>query len=225
MRPGGNDLPLFVCALVCVTVVMIVYTRMSHARQRELRQFAASHGWTFDATAPYAAIGCSEFGCLCGRESPKALNVIGGRFNGIEFFCFDCFDFAVPKKNGRCRVASAITVVTPYTFKAITIHSGFFRGANCDMSYAGGISFESEDFNRAFFVASEDKAFAYDVVSERMMAYLMANSPWSMEISGRRMIVYQETTALEPDGYIDALAFADGFFKQLPDYLADKMRG
>jgi hypothetical protein len=48
--------------------------------------------------------------------------------------------------------------------------------------FGGGISFESEAFNRQFAVHSQDLKFAYDVIHPRQMEYLMANPPASFRI-------------------------------------------
>ena len=48
--------------------------------------------------------------------------------------------------------------------------------------WGGGISFESEAFNRQFAVHSQDTKFAYDVIHPRQMQYLMANPPASFRI-------------------------------------------
>lgn len=48
--------------------------------------------------------------------------------------------------------------------------------------FGGGISFESEAFNRQFAVHAQDTKFAYDVIHPRQMEYLMANPPASFRI-------------------------------------------
>jgi len=51
------------------------------------------------------------------------------------------------------------------------------------------IEFESEEFNRAFRVKSEDRKFAFDLIDARMMAFLLdASSGCTFEVVGSDLL-------------------------------------
>jgi hypothetical protein len=80
------------------------------------------------------------------------------------------------------------------------------------------VDLESGDFNRAFFVASTDRKFAYDVVHPQVMELLMANRNWAVELDLNSLTVWM-FRSLSPQEFRDGLSFAKSFWELFPEYL------
>jgi len=80
------------------------------------------------------------------------------------------------------------------------------------------ITFESDEFNRQFYVEAKDKKFAYDVITPRVMQLLVANRKWNVDLFGRSIVVYNGRS-LGTDEMKEAVEFAQQFLALMPDYL------
>ncbi|MGF1632555.1 MAG: hypothetical protein ACFCVE_01790 [Phycisphaerae bacterium] len=85
------------------------------------------------------------------------------------------------------------------------------------------IDFESAEFSRRFFVSSSDKRFAYDVIEPRMMEYLMAGRPPTIDIEHGRCLLVNGTRRWEPHEFEGCLAFAAAFFERWPEHVTRRL--
>jgi hypothetical protein len=77
------------------------------------------------------------------------------------------------------------------------------------------IQFESEAFNRAYYVRSSDKKFANDLVDARMIDWLMQHgSGFSFETAGNEAICYERKLA--PVDVVPLLGTAKAFRDHIP---------
>ncbi|MEO1584709.1 MAG: hypothetical protein AAFR96_09085 [Planctomycetota bacterium] len=83
------------------------------------------------------------------------------------------------------------------------------------------IDFESAEFSRSFYVTGPDKRFAYDIVTPRMMEFLLKNQSWSppLELAGGLLFVADPETLWDDDDFRDALTYATRFLELWPDHL------
>jgi hypothetical protein len=80
------------------------------------------------------------------------------------------------------------------------------------------LAFEWEDFNRAFEVRCEDRAFAYGLLDARMMEWMMATGDrYSFEIKADKVLV--SCRLLSPDRIPALLDVATGFCGRVPQML------
>ncbi len=214
---------LILIAFVVIAVVSIVVSLYSAAQRRNaLMQLCATHGWTFSVSDRIGLTCWNGFSCLCAGYSQRAYNIMQGQYGNVRFCAFDYRYTTGSGKSRQTHHFSAVMIELQYPIKKILIRPEGFGDRLAGMLGFEDIDFEWEEFNRAFYVKAEDKAAAYDVISQKMMEYLMLNRGWHIEISGRYMIVHNGV--LDPDGFLKAMGFCDGFLKQLPGYLAEKMR-
>lgn len=89
--------------------------------------------------------------------------------------------------------------------------AGFFGG--------GGISFESEEFSRAFHVNSPDRKFAYDVITPRMMEFLMEGKPGAVEIEQGCCCICDGSRRWKPEQFEANLEWIKSFFELWPEHL------
>lgn len=83
----------------------------------------------------------------------------------------------------------------------------------------GGISFESEEFSRAFHVNSKDRKFAYDVVTPRMMEFLMEGKPGAIEIEQGCCCICDGSKRWKPEQFEANLEWVKSFFELWPEHL------
>jgi hypothetical protein len=77
------------------------------------------------------------------------------------------------------------------------------------------IQFESDAFNKAFYVKSPDAKFANDFVDARMMDWLMAHAAgFSFEVDGDELLC--SCRRIEPTAIVPLLGTANAFREQIP---------
>lgn len=81
------------------------------------------------------------------------------------------------------------------------------------------VDFEWAEFNRAFRVRSKDKRFAYDVVTRRMMEFLMQSDAPTVDIEAGYTCITDGTTRWEPGQFRERLAWIERFFSLWPEHL------
>jgi hypothetical protein len=81
------------------------------------------------------------------------------------------------------------------------------------------IDFESVEFSRKFFVQSNDKRFAYDVLHPRMMEFLLAERPPMLDIEAGALCLSDGSRVWRPDDYRRHVAFVRRFCELWPRHL------
>jgi hypothetical protein len=81
------------------------------------------------------------------------------------------------------------------------------------------IDFESEEFSRKYYVQSNDKRFAYDVLHPRMMEFLLAARPPMLDLEGGALCVSDGERRWDPAGFRAQLDFVRRFCELWPRHL------
>ena len=81
------------------------------------------------------------------------------------------------------------------------------------------IGFESAEFSRRFYVKSPDRRFAYDVVSPRMIEFLLRRPGPVIDLERDRCCLSEGRRRWEPDQLKSQLRFASTFFERWPDHV------
>ncbi len=84
------------------------------------------------------------------------------------------------------------------------------------------IDFESEEFSRKFWVTSNDKRFAYDVVHPRMMEFLLRRPAPNLELRYDALCLHSGRRRWEVDEFRIWLAWARSFVALWPEHLVDR---
>jgi hypothetical protein len=223
---GADYYVLIIPAVVLLVIGLIVISLYTESQRRKaLAALAQSMGWTYCADD---RIGIPQryglFDCLNKGHSQHASNIIEGRFGDIDFRGFDYRYKTGSGKDETTHNLSAVVAKTKYPLKGIFIRPESFGDRIAGVLGFEDIDFEWDEFNRAFYVKAADKEFAYDVINQKTMEFLMDNRGWTVQIAGMDMIVYTGAT-FSPEEFQAALNFARVFLELLPDYLADKLTG
>ena len=223
---GTDYVPLIIAAVVLLIIGLIVISLYTESKRRNaLSALAVKMGWTYCAGD---VIGIPQryglFDCLNTGHSQRASNVMEGRFGDLDLRGFDYRYTTGSGKDETTHNLSAVIAQAKYPLKQIFIRPEHFGDRVAGMLGFEDIDFEWDEFNRAFYVKAADKEFAYDVINQKMMEFLMDNRGWTIQIAGMDMIVYTGSV-FSPDDFLAAANFARTFLGLLPDYLADKLNG
>ncbi|MBN1917936.1 MAG: hypothetical protein JW889_08520 [Verrucomicrobia bacterium] len=117
---------------------------------------------------------------------------------------------------------TVLAIELPQIFPGITIKPDSALREFFEFIGGADIDFESDEFNKRFYVKSENRKFAYDLVHARMMEFLLRTRSevrdLHLQIVGPRAIFFRERK-LDAAGVEQLLQFAADFYAQVPEYV------
>ncbi len=219
-----NPAFLFAPVILIVAVwVLFVFAQISR-RRREMGEWAAHNGWTFDPDrSDFVDMDYAGLSCLIRGDNRYSYNRVKGSFKDKQFDLFD-YHYETGSKdsdsNSRAQshVFSAVVMQCPFPLKPLLIRpEGLFDKMKQFLGFED-INFESAEFSRKFFVKANDKRWAYDVIHQRVMELLLSSPMHCMEMNDLQIIVWNDRTYTVAE-FQDALYFLDRFIDLFPDYL------
>jgi len=199
-------------------------------RREEMVALANRLGWTYQAgndrmlPTRYAGFKFLERG-----SDRYAYNVLAGNFHDRAACAFDYHyethsTDSKGKRTTHHHHCSVVVLETGLPLKPLSIRpEGFFDRVGEFFGF-DDIDFESTEFSRAFHVWSPDRAWAFDVIHQETMEYLLGAPRFSIELLGPRVFVYQASCFSVPE-FQSALALAAGVIDRLPRYLLREWKG
>ena len=231
MRTVGFAIAGFVVLVVGIGVLAY---RAHQKRLAELRELAARLGFTFDPgddqghDDEYA-----QFAIFQRGHSRAAFATLRGE---LELFGRPCAvvagDYRYKTDSGSGKNRSTTT----HTFSFLIVHppwpspslvirpEGVFDKLKGAFGF-DDIDFESEQFSRAFWVQSDDKRFAYDVLHPRMMEFLLAVRPPMLEIEHGALCVADGARRWQPAQFGAQMDFVTRFCELWPRHLVKELDG
>lgn len=183
---------IFVIFAAIVVILGIVSWRQEQQRREALAQLAARLGWRLDTRRDHHHDNeYAQFEIFRRGHGRFAYNTLHGSITLDGRSCaakMGDFQYKVTSGSGKNRSTTSyrfsyliIALPWPNVPPLIIREEGFFDRVKGFFGY-GAISFESDEFNRMFYVNGDDKKFAYDVIHPRMMELLMATRPPTIDI-------------------------------------------
>ncbi len=146
------------------------------------------------------------------RSYGEVDNVLFGTWHGFEVRVFD-YEYMISENNWR--KLSAAVIAIPGGWPTLAVRPETLVTAAGDQLALPGIEFESEMFNRAFDVRSDDAAFASALIDARMMEWLLEHAPRpGFEISGGWILGYRDQ--VQPWQLDSVLAMLESFVDRIP---------
>ncbi len=227
---------LIVAAFAVVAVVAIVFgAKQARQRREALAALAGKLGWRFD---PGHDRGHDEryhqFPMFRRGHSRSAYNTLEGEIEiagRVYRGRMGDFTYKVTRHNGKS------TSTTTYRFSYLVLHPPFAvlpelrirpEGLLDKLAGAVGfddIDFESAEFSKRFHVKSSDKRFAYDVVSPRMMEFLLASGGCAVEFDAGCCCVSDGRAQWRPEAFEGHLGWLGRFFEHWPEFLLEQLEG
>lgn len=187
------------------------------ARSERLRLVAEKHGWEFNENDSFIpGSSRSHFSTFNhGRCSIRNTMRTSLKVNGqsLDTVLGDCEYTSSRRGINLDYRKSFILVSFPYQF----MERAMIRPEKVLDRIAGGfgfddIDFESKQFSDAFYVAGSDKRLIYEIVSPRMMDFLLKSHPSgrfvTIEIAYSRLCITTENRRWKPEEFPRALRWA-----------------
>jgi hypothetical protein len=212
----GNPICFFVFLLLCIGSYF--YTRyLSKQRLYKLRAWAQSKGLTFNSDNDVDfKIKFPHFDCLTLGVNQYASNLLSGKWKNRQFWGFDYYYQPSPK--GGLNFFSAVILLSEIPLEPLFVRpEGFFEKVTELIGFEE-IKFESAEFNRKFFVKSANKQWAYHVIHQRTMEFLLANPNFTIQFAPTCVIAYHNDL-FSLRGFEHAAEIISGILDRLPGYL------
>jgi len=215
----------FVVIIIVAVLGLAAYSvYASIKRRKELEAWARSRGMRFDPSRDDRIDDhFPEFKCLRRGSSRYGYNVMTGTYSGLPVTAFDYHYTTGSGKDRSEHHFSAAIVRSPLALKPLFIRpEGLFDKVTEFLGF-DDIDFESAEFSRTFYVKSPDKRWAYAVIDQRMMEYLLAAPRFSVQLDVVDIIAWRDRT-FRPGEFEDAIALVQGMLSRLPEYLVKELK-
>jgi hypothetical protein len=240
-RPGNRPkrvetaVIILVVAVTLVAVVAGAYwsSRARAERRAAMAALAGELGMAFDPDERRDFDARYRRFELFGRgHTRRAYNTISGTVDITRRpyrACLGDYRYSVTTSNGKTTTTttyhvSYLILHTPYDgLPALLIRPEGFMDKVAGAIGFDDIDFESDEFSRKFFVKSPDRKFAYDVVTPRMMEFLLANGAPTLDLSGGAICLLDGARRWDPSGFKDRLAYLRRFFELWPEHLLTEL--
>jgi hypothetical protein len=193
-------------------------------RRKEMLAWATAHGLAYtpaqDASMDFQF---PAFNCLKSGDNRYAFNVMTGKWANHDFVGFDYHyeTHTQSSKGGRQthhHYFSAVILSSPILLKPMFIRPEGFFDKLTEFFGFDDIDFESAEFSRKFYVKSTDKKWAYDVIHQRTMEFMLASPQFSLQFADNAAIAWRGSTFKLQD-FEQATEVAKGILDRLPEYL------
>jgi hypothetical protein len=211
MDPTG--LVFFGMFFLAAGAIVALALWLSARNRKALTAFAERLGLTYE---PHDNEGLAKrfrwLEAMSPGRSARAYDVLHGVYKGRAVRCFQ-FRYTVQNgKNQSTHTRGVVLVGIPGPLPKLTIEPEHIGHKLASAVGFEDINFESDAFSRRFWVRSEDRRFAYDVVHPRMMEFLMTKGLTRWELKGEVLCLWKPSGFRldEREAAMDrAVAFAD----------------
>lgn len=220
----------FILAAAVIIVLAVLAHQQAKKRQMALAAWASSRGLSFDPSRDHQMDDrYPRFKCLRQGDNRYAYNVMAGDAGGRGVSAFDYHyeTHSTDSKGHRTthnHHFSAVIVTTGLPLKPLVIRKEHFFDKVGEFLGFDDIDFESTEFSREFYVKSPDRRWAFDVIHQATMEFLLASPRFTLEFQGSDAIAYRDRT-FKPEDFEAALRVIEGVLQRLPESLLREMRG
>jgi hypothetical protein len=198
-------------------------------RRQELELIAQRHGWQLNSGKDSSFDDrYGEFSCLKRGSNRYANNILTGSSAGRAFCGFDYhYETHSTDSEGKTQTHhhsfSAVMVETGLPLEPLSIRSESFFDKIGGLFGFDDIDFESDEFSRTFHVKAPNRRWAYDVLHQETMEYLLHAPRFAIEFSGPRVLA-QRDSLFKPTDFETALDVIAGIVDRLPKSVLREMK-
>lgn len=216
---SSSHIPWFMAFVATVIVVgTIVGVVQRRRKTRRMAEFAQAQGWHYTPTDPSLTrrYEGSPFGT---GSSRRAAHVMTGHHQGTPF---TIFEYRYTHSDGDDTETYRFTVVVlPLPATRPTLQVTRETGMGRFLAHLGfrDLQLESEDFNRAFRIDTDNDRFAYDILNPPTMEWLLTQAPtYPFRFTGNHLITWR-SGAIEPEHALQTLTFATNLRDRVPTFV------
>ncbi len=222
-------MPLVVIVLFAVIVVgaLIYNAYAADKRRKELAAWAARNGLEFSAgNVEDLDERYSDFECLCEGSNRYAYNVSDGEWAKRPLLAFDYhYETYSTDSKGRRQTHhhrfSAAVITSAVPLKPLSIRPEGFLDKVGEFFGREDINFESAEFSRKFFVKAPDRKWAFDVLHQRTIEFLLPRPQFHIQFDEECVIIFRNDMFSVED-FQSAVETVAGILDRLPDYLVQQ---
>ena len=222
---------IIIVAVIALSIVFAVLKHQkSEGRKKQLAGWAFSKNLNFN-TARDSGIdnSYSYFKCLQRGENRYGYNIMEGNIGNRQMRAFDYHyethnTDSKGQRHTQHHYFSAVVVEANLPLKPLFIRNEHLFDKLAEFVGFDDIDFESTEFSKKFYVKSPDKKWAYDVLPQATMEFMLSAPHFDIEFGGRQVIAYRNNTfkALE---FEEALNLVNGILDRLPESLIQELKG
>jgi hypothetical protein len=212
--------PAIIVLIILAIAAVIAYAIYAAAQRRKaLAAWAAKNGLAF---SPDKIRDMDDrfpvFKCLRRGHSRYAHNMMAGELRGLTVTAFDYHYATGSGKNRRTHRFSAVIAGSPVPLKPLSIRREHAFDKVTEFFGWDDIDFESAEFSRKFYVKSSDRRWAFDVIHQGMMEYLLKAPKCSIQFDTTSLIVWKKHRFKTAE-FDEAIGLIKGMLDRLPEYL------
>jgi hypothetical protein len=225
---GGS--PLIFIVIGAVVIALMVFGHIAAKKRREALQalanqrnltFDSSKHRNFDANFPM-------FECLSKGSRRYAENVLNGQWGERRFTGFD-YHYETYSRNSKGRRQthhhrfSAVILEAGLPLKELFIRpEGIFDKVTEFFGY-DDIDFESAEFSKKFYVKAQDKRWAYDVIHQDTMQFLLGRPKFTIQFDLGLVIAFR-SSKFDPQEFESAAETIEGMLDRLPGFVVEQQK-
>jgi hypothetical protein len=211
---------LLFLAVIALVVAGLILSWWLRARRREaFGLFALRHGFQWSPTDPFGLL-TWPFRLFSRGDGRGIENVVWGALRDEQFVAFDFWYYEqTTNSQGHTtrsyRRFSCVQVEVPASFPSLEARPEGVMSRLADAVGLDDIDFELEEFNRRWNVRASERRFAYELIDQRMMRFLMEMADGcSFEVAGNRVLVYGDR--VPPEGLLRLIGVTHMFRDRIP---------
>lgn len=212
-----------------IAIVIIGYIQ-AEKRKKELREWAQSNGLRFTPEKDYSMDArYGRFSCLQQGSRRYGFNIISGKWQSRPICAFDYHyeTYSTDSKGRRTtnhHYFSAAVFDAGVPLKPLFIRTESFFDKIAEFVGFDDIDFELDEFSREFLVKSPDRQWAFDVLHQATMEFLLRSPRFVLDFQGRHVIAYRNTR-FPPREFQAAAGVVSGIIDRFPEYLLRELKG
>jgi hypothetical protein len=224
-EPGMSQAILVILVIAVVAVIAIVGQMQVQRRRSALAAWASANGLSFNPNKD-PSLGSQQpfFKCLQQGDDRYGYNIIRGKWDNRQLLIFD-YHYETHSTNSKGQrqthhhKLSCVLVSSPFPLEPLLIRPEGLWDKVTEFFGADDIDFESAEFSRKFYVKSPDRKWAYDVIHQRTMEFLLSRPQYTVEFSPLWVMARQGENELDISEIQSAVDVACGILDALPDYV------
>jgi hypothetical protein len=221
---------LVVLFLLLLAGVAVLSWRKERQRREALAALAEERGWTFHPERDRSLeIRYPLFACLRQGSNRHARHLLRGQHGGRDFAAFDYHYQTTSYTSKGQRTThhhhfSAVVIEAALPLQRLAIRPEGLLDALAEFFGLDDIDFKLAWFSRAFHVKAPSRRWAFDVLHQATMEFLLQAPRFTIELEGPWVMVRRERR-FAPGDFLAALDVGTGILDRLPEYLLREMKG
>jgi hypothetical protein len=221
---------LFFFGFAAIVVAIAVYAhKVAEKRKLAIAAWAGTRGLSFTRDRDWSFDQRYDFACLNRGDDRYAYNVSRGRVGefGICAFDYHYETHSTDSKGNRTdhdHHFSAVVVETGLRLKPLSIRKENFFDKVGEFVGLDDIDFELAEFSREFYVKSPDRRWAFDVLHQESMEFLLNAPRFQIEFLGRSVVAWRDSS-FSAEEFEQALQVSMGLTSRLPKSVVQELRG